>query len=71
MDDLNYHSDGHARRFDVGAALAGLVFVVLGVLFLLEALEVANFRFEVVLPVIVIALGVAAIVGALVGGRRD
>ncbi|MEX2373402.1 MAG: hypothetical protein WD800_06315 [Dehalococcoidia bacterium] len=69
MDDLNYHSDG--RRFDVGAALAGLVFVVLGVLFLLEALEVANFRFVVVLPVIVFALGVAAIVGALVGGRRD
>lgn len=57
------------QRFDIGAALAGITFAVLGVLFLLEATDVADFRFEIVLPAIAIALGAAMILGALVRGR--
>jgi uncharacterized integral membrane protein len=57
------------RRFDVGALLAGLVFAVLGVLFLLDATDVARFRFEVVLPAILVALGVAVIAGTLIRDR--
>lgn len=58
------------RRFDIGAALAGLAFVALGVLFLLEATDVATFRFEVVLPVVAMVLGLALILGALARDRR-
>lgn len=57
------------RHFDVGAFLAGLVFATLGVLFLLDALDVAQFRFEVVLPAILIALGIAVIAGAMLRSR--
>lgn len=57
------------RRFDFGAALAGLVFVVLGVLFILEAVDAADFRFEVILPAAAIALGFALIVGSMVRGQ--
>ena len=58
------------QRFDLGAALAGVTFAVLGVLFLLDATEVVEFRFEIVLPAIVIALGAAMILGAVVRDRR-
>lgn len=57
------------RNFDAGAFLAGLVFAVLGVLFLLDTLDVARFRFEVVLPGILVALGVAVIAGAVMRSR--
>lgn len=73
MNDDAHHDDQHhngaSDRFDVGAALTGLVFTALGVLFLLEALDVANFRFEVVLPIIAIALGVAFILRSVLRSR--
>ncbi len=57
------------QRFDTGAAITGLAFAVLGVFFLLEATDVANFRFEVVLPAIAIVLGIGLIASALVRDR--
>ena len=53
-------------RYDMGAALAGVVVALLGTAFLLDALHVATFRFEILLPAVVIALGAAAIISALV-----
>lgn len=58
-------------QFDVGALLTGLVFALLGGLFLLDALDVQRFRWELVLPAIIIALGIAVIVGALARTNRD
>lgn len=56
-------------RYDFGAALAGLFVIALGVAFLLEALDVANLRFELLLPVFAIAVGLAAIVSSLLRTR--
>lgn len=58
------------RRFSLDAALAGILFAVLGVLFLLDAVDAADFRFEIVLPALAIGLGLALILGALVNDRR-
>jgi len=52
-------------NYDLGAAFAGMVFALLGTAFLLDAIDVAVFRFEIVLPVVVIAVGVAAILSAV------
>ena len=59
------------ERFDVSAAAVGLAFAVLGVLFLLEATDVSDFRFEIVLPAMAIVVGLAVILGALVRDRGD
>lgn len=53
------------QSFHPGAALTGLIFVVLGVLFLTDALGAAEWRYDLLLPGVLIALGVAAIAGAL------
>jgi hypothetical protein len=52
-------------RFHLGAALTGLVFVLLGVAFLLDALDVTTWRYDLLLPAVLIGLGIAAIAGAL------
>ena len=57
-------------RYDIGAALMGLCVIALGVAFLLEALDVANFRFEIILPVFAIAVGVAVIASSVVRSRE-
>lgn len=56
-------------RYDLGAALVGLIVIALGVAFLLNALDVAELRFEIVLPIAAIAVGVAVILSALFRGR--
>ncbi len=56
-------------RIHIGAILTGLAFAVAGSLFLLDDLEVIQLRTEFVIPSVVIALGVAAILSALT--RRD
>lgn len=53
------------RHFDPGALIVGAIFVLLGVVFLTGALDITNWRYEVILPVAVIGAGVAAIAGAL------
>jgi len=57
-------------RYDFGAALMGLCVIALGTAFLLEALDVANFRFEVILPIFVIAAGIAIIASSVVRSRQ-
>ncbi|GMU41342.1 MAG: hypothetical protein AMXMBFR23_22080 [Chloroflexota bacterium] len=56
--------------FHPGAALTGLVFIVLGVLFMLDAVDVAEWRYDLLLPGVLIALGVAAIAGAVLRSRE-
>lgn len=57
-------------RYDIGAAVAGVAFALLGGTFLLDALDVAVFRFEIVLPIAVIALGIGAILSSLFRSRH-
>ncbi|MEZ4501561.1 MAG: hypothetical protein R3C39_16555 [Dehalococcoidia bacterium] len=57
-------------RYDFGTALTGVVFMALGVLFLLDRLDVIELRTPVVLAVGVIGLGTAMLLGALMNGRR-
>jgi hypothetical protein len=45
--------------------VAGFVFLVLGVLFLLDQLDVLRLRASYVLPVIVIVIGLVVVLGAL------
>ena len=57
--------------YHLGAAVAGLTFVVLGALFLLDDLGVLALRTQALVPGMVIGLGVAAIVGAVTRRRED
>lgn len=52
-------------RFDAGGIVAGLVFVALGVVFLLDRLEVWDLRFDVVWPAVLVGVGVLVVLGAL------
>lgn len=56
-------------QINLGAILTGLVFTAAGVLFLLHDRGAILLRTELVIPCVVIALGLAAILGALT--RRD
>lgn len=61
---------GRQGRFNPGAALAALIFIAIGTLFLLDLLDVTEIRREVVWPAMLIALGLAVILSALWRGRR-
>jgi LiaI-LiaF-like transmembrane region len=52
------------------ALIAGLLFVVLGVLFLLDALDAINLRGAYVWPVALIVVGLAVLWGGLTSSRR-
>lgn len=52
-------------QFNLGAALAGLTFIATGALFMLDELGMIVLRTEIVLPVVLIGLGLAAILGAV------
>jgi len=56
-------------EFHFGGALAGLTFAVAGALFLLDEAGALALDTRLVLPSVLIALGMSAIVGAL--ARRD
>lgn len=58
-------------RYDLGAALTGLVFIVLGVAFMLDALDVADLRFEIILPIVAIVVGIGAITSSVVRSGRE
>jgi uncharacterized membrane protein HdeD (DUF308 family) len=45
--------------------VAGLLFIVLGVLFLLDQLDVLQLRASYVVPVVLIVVGVVVLIGAL------
>jgi hypothetical protein len=50
-------------RTNRAALVSGIFFVVLGVAFLLERLDVWDFEFRYVAPLLLIALGVAVLLG--------
>jgi uncharacterized membrane protein len=55
---------------DRRALLGGLVFVVLGILFLLEDLGVIDLKAVFVLPIVLILVGAAVLVGSLMDTGR-
>ena len=54
-----------SERFDAGGVVAGGLFVVLGILFLLDELDVWGLESAVVWPLVLIGLGLAIGLGAL------
>jgi hypothetical protein len=59
------------RRYNVGTALAGLVFVASGIAFLLDRLDRIELRSEVVLPAVVVGLGLALVLSSVQGHRGN
>ncbi|HEX9410155.1 MAG TPA: DUF5668 domain-containing protein [Actinomycetota bacterium] len=57
-------------RYNRSALVAGLVFVVLGVVFLLEQLDVFDLRPGYVWPVVLIAIGAAILASGIRSSRR-
>jgi len=51
------------RRFDRSALISGIVFIVLGVLFLLEQYDVLDVRASFVLPIVLVGIGVWLVTG--------
>ena len=58
-------------RYDFGAGLAGIIVIALGVAFVLDALDAVDLRFEVLLPIVAIAIGASAIVSSLTRQRQE
>ena len=58
------------RRFETSSFLIGLVFIGIGVAFLLDRLDVWSPRLDVLLPAAVIGIGVAVLLGALINRSR-
>lgn len=54
-----------------GTFAAGLVFGVFGLLYLLDALDVWDLRPLRLWPILLIAIGVAIVMGARTGDRED
>jgi hypothetical protein len=57
--------------FSIGGVIAGALFTALGVLFMLQAFDVINVRFDVVLSLTVIALGLGLVGGGLLRPHHD
>ena len=53
-----------ANRLNITALIAGLMFIVIGVLFLLDEYDVLDLDPVFILPVLIIGLGLAIILGA-------
>ncbi|MEX2446536.1 MAG: hypothetical protein WD734_04280 [Dehalococcoidia bacterium] len=51
--------------FNPGAALAGLVFIAAGTMFLLDSLGALRVLPGILLPVVVIALGISLVIGGI------
>ena len=58
------------RRFDISAFVAGLVFIGIGVAFLLDRLDVWDLQMDLLLPLTVIGMGAAVLLGAVVNRSR-
>ena len=56
--------------YNRGAVIWGLIFVVLGVLFLLDQLEVINLKAAYILPVVLIVIGVTFLISGAASRRR-
>lgn len=57
-------------RVNPGAAIVGLVFVVLGAYFLLDELDVVRVRPILILPILLIGLGLGLLANASEPSRR-
>lgn len=53
------------ERLDTDGVIAGLIFIALGVAFLLDRLDVWDLRFEVIWPAVLVGVGVLIVLGAL------
>jgi hypothetical protein len=58
------------RRLDRTALIAGVIFIVLGVLFLLEQLDVLDVRSSFVAPIVLVGIGIGMLVGRGDGHRE-
>lgn len=61
MNDRTYHP---------GSIIWGLIFVVLGVLFLLDQLDVIDLRAAYIFPVVLIVIGATFLVSGAASRRR-
>ncbi|HEV8419997.1 MAG TPA: DUF5668 domain-containing protein [Actinomycetota bacterium] len=58
------------RTYHRGSVIWGLIFIVLGVLFLLDQLDVLDLRAAYILPVVLIVIGVTFLVSGAAARRR-
>jgi cell wall-active antibiotic response 4TMS protein YvqF len=61
----------NGRTWHTGPVVWGLIFIVLGVLFLLEQLDVFDLRAAYILPVVLIVIGVTVLVGGTLTRPRS
>lgn len=61
----------NGRAWHTGSVVWGLIFIVLGVLFLLEQLDVFDLRASYIFPVVLIVIGLTVLVGGTITRRRS
>jgi len=61
----------NGKTYHRGFVIWGLIFVVLGVLFLLDQLEVIDLRAAYILPVVLIVIGAVFLVSGAATRRRS
>lgn len=59
------------RRYDLGTATAGLVFIAAGAAFLLDRLAAIQIREGAVLPAVVVGLGLALVMSSMQRHRGE
>jgi membrane protein DedA with SNARE-associated domain len=59
----------NGRDFHHGSVIWGLIFIVLGVLFLLDQLDVFDLKAAYILPVVLIVIGVTFLVSGAASRR--
>jgi membrane protein DedA with SNARE-associated domain len=60
----------NGRTFHTGSVVWGLIFIVLGVLFLLDQLDVIDLRAVYILPVVLIVIGAAVLLSGAASRRK-
>jgi thiamine transporter ThiT len=60
----------NGRDFHRGSVIWGLIFIVLGVLFLLDQLDVINLKAAYIFPVVLIVIGGVFLVSGAASRRR-
>jgi thiamine transporter ThiT len=60
----------NGRDFHRGSVIWGLIFIVLGVLFLLDQLDVFDLKAAYILPVVLIVIGATFLVSGAASRRR-
>ncbi len=71
MNDDGASAAAPTRQYDVGAALAGLVFAAAGSAFLLDRLEAIELRSGVALPAVLVGLGLALVTSSIQRHRGE